>query len=339
MDKEVFKIARQSGLIPKELDKAKSDYVKSLASEFGVDEKKYIEYLHAATKAEIERVKEVAQKYNIPVVLHKGRGAGHGADPAIQFSRVCDLEFYEDRREIVQTSILQKEPVGQDLFCEIRGEGVPVLDWSGLELSAKLGKGEVFLGREEERQVLDYSKSTKGLISDDEDEAKQEVKNAELRLLNNNKDLNESEHEDVISGSALNIVEVNVGDVAKKGVAIYLNNCGSFNSELYQIIESPQLRNARFIILAMAIPESVQDKDEYLQCRYNFYSKLFSDLGIEKPCFITESSVNESKMAPLFSADVNLKDMLLKNGTKKAASRIVKSAISSAFNCCHAACS
>ena len=325
---EMLKIERKDGLIPDfdNLDSIGKECVKSLAKEFGVTEREYIKQSNAATLAETERVKEVAAKYQIPVVFGGQKRAGHSSNPMIQFSQVVELNLDENLGQVIQVTAPVRESTS-DLSCENIKNNHPALNWPELSLSSHLGRQErAFYNRK-----LQYDKSVSGGVSDDEDESKKEIQEVKLQLLNPYNSLNDSENEAVIAGSSFNIVEVDSKYVAGKGIAVYLGGCGSAISELYQVIRSPQSRAAKFIILAMEIPENLQNKDEYLQSRQDIFAKVFADLGVEKPVFITTNSVNESKMTPLFSANVNLKEMILRNGVDKVSSATVKNAAFSAL--------
>ena len=325
MDEE-FEIEREDGRIPKfeDLSEIAQERIVVLADKFKRTPQEYIEESNAISGIEIERVKEVAETFGIPVVDGGKKRSGHSKNPMIQPSRVSDLEFRENG-EIVQTSIFVREE-REKLFADVRKDpNCPPPNWSKLAIPSIYETGESLFCP---APNYEYSREPAAIFHDHE--AEKEIQKAKLKPLNPAKVLPDLAEENLVVGTTLNIVEVAPEVIANKGMAVHLayrNGLSNQVAELYQIAESNQINAAKFVVISLANPSGIAgaDLEEFEDNRFNLIKKLFEDLQIKTPVFVTTHPIDQDKLVPLFSARVNVKEMLLESEGKPLPSPTVLS--------------
>jgi hypothetical protein len=310
MDEE-FEVERFNGLIPRfdELSSITQDKITAIATKLEITPEQYIEESNKITQIEIERVKEVARQFEIPVVEGGERRAGHSKNPIIQPSRVYNLEFRENG-EIIQTSTFAKE-AKEALFVDVRkASDCPAPDWTKLTIPSIYNSGEALFCP---AKNYEYSKNNSVILPNLESEM--EVRKAKLNPLN--RDIsNDLVEENIVAGTTLNIAEITPGEISGKGILTHVIHRGSLVNqvaELYQLLESNQMQAAKFVIISFTNPVGLSDDNlkEFMDYRFNLTKKLFEDMNIDKPVFVTTNILDQNKLSPIFSAQVNIKEMVI----------------------------
>ena len=267
--------------------------------------KEYIAASNEITRNEIARVKEISAIFNIPVVEGGERRAGHAKQPIIQPSRVASLAFADDGN-ITQTSILCREK-NERLTADIQKDpNHPVPVWPELDQKSIFESGEHQFITPIYEYVKNYADISVNVSGNEE------LSKAILAPLNNNaqiESLNGGE-EDVVMGSALNILDLPIRNLENKGVVFHLPPRETITpaSESHQIINSNHFKAAKFVIFSLEIPTDLDEtkREAYLNNRNDIFQKLIKDYNIQKSVFITQSSTNHENLPPLFSASINL---------------------------------
>ena len=305
---EEVEIPRRNGLIPSfaDLTKVERDAISKIAAELKIDPEVYIAKSNAASSSEYQRIRDVAEKFGIPTVDGGERRAGHGGAPIMVPSKVLRLEFSAGK--ITQTSGLGRSK-REYLISDARGaEGSTAPDWGSLPTREE----EKFYGDEYE-----YSKSAEAAKSSGAtpESSAEEINKIKLLLLTA-VGIAASSTEEVVGGNVLNVVERPLAEISGKGLFLHLpfknpNKGTNPYSEIFHIA-SDQLRAAKFLVISMTIPEKFKNcsREEYLENRNKIFAKLFSDLGIKKPVFITTASTDQSKLLPSFEATLDLRRAL-----------------------------
>lgn len=314
---EQFKVRRINGLIPnlEDLDnegkrdgETEKECIEGLAAQQGISPEEYIVASNIATNNEINRIKEVAEKFNIPVVNGGQRRAGHAKCPVLQPANVSELVFGEN--SITQKSILTRGKKENLPSFKVKDTSLGAPSWSKLSLASVVKSGEKLLDK-----ISNFCYSRNPIEMAQDEVAENEIRASNLTPLNSQAVANDSDIEEIVAGGALNLVEVNANYITGKGLVVHLPFKGSVTpvTESHQIIASGQLKEAKFLVFSTAIPDGLSDSDksDYLENRDKIFKKLIDDFKIEKPVYITSNSVNEANLAPIFSGTINLKKMVV----------------------------
>lgn len=266
----------------------------------------YINASNDITRNEIARIKEIAAKFNIPVVDGGVRRAGHAKQPMIQPSKiVMPLQFGSDGK-IIQTSILSREKQ-EYLISDVKKDpNHPAPIWPELEQKS--------IFESEEHQFIvpkyEYNKGSCSIV--DYKTGNEELAKAGLLPLNKLAELTliQGGEENVIMGNALNIMDLPIDQIRNKGLVFHLplRETITPSHESHQIITSNQFHAAKFVIFSLEIPEGIATEkyEEYLTNRNKVFEKLIEDYNIKKPVLITTTSIQHENLPTLFVSSLNI---------------------------------
>ncbi len=311
---EQFEVEKVNGLIPdnfESLSEGAKKCITSQAEKFVMTKEEYIQKSNEVFLAEVARIEEVANHFGIPVVFGGAQRSGHSRDQIIQPSRVTSLEFREDGK-IIQTSTFVRENKEILFSSERKTPDCPAPDWSILSAPPVAESGEFKFVTP---SVIEFSKDLAAIRVEEIEIAQQEIRNARLKLLTTEFPMIELGEEKVIAGSSLNIAELSDGAIANRGIMIQVPYSSFIHQPaiFYQTIFSNQLNAAKFVVLSLEIPEALtgSTREEFVKSRNDMLQKLCEDCRVEKPIFVTLNSLDQSKLSPLFEAEIDLQRMVV----------------------------
>lgn len=289
----MFEVPRKNGIISsyEELRLEEQLKIRELTKSDDVEMcQKYISESNLRSQKAIDSVKEIAGRYEIPVINGGERRVGHGKYCQLSPSYVSALQFHEEDLSIEQTSVLKSHPeIQEDLIAPTRA--ITRMDPESLS----------------KVRFEDLSK---------------EIESAKLIPLTRSAEFLAKDSEEIIVGRPLDLCDLAAENIAGKGVAVYLPMEPGLvsSSEQFNVFQlSDNYKLAKFIILLTRIPEGYKRQDgivreEMLNNRNDNYRKLIEDLGTNTPVFITKNSVGYDSMKDNdfkpFSCEIDLHKML-----------------------------
>ena len=322
---QAFYIEKVNGLIPdyNVLPESEKAFVRKKAGTSTEDKEcetkvqKYIADSNREASSEYQRMKVVGDMFGIPVIDGGVKRIGHAKIPSLQPKTVAlsGIGFDFDAGEISIKSLMglnEKRKKGLFATNKKSVDCVPPR-WDEFESACALARlnpeGSLPDSYQYDREI--------GTLVEDNIAGEALLREAKIIPLNAAAfSVPSNEFEDVVVGNVLNVTEAEPSSCDNKGIFIHCSRDGGAPGFGYQIFDSNQLDNAKFLIFSIELPKGLDPafKAQYVENNNDIFRRFFSDVGVDIPIFITtaenELNLTNQDFPGLFKAKINLQEMI-----------------------------